>query len=133
MNFIACLPETATDGMTHVRRLLLTTSFSLLTHNTHDPCLSEDLIVLIPLAVVLLINGRFLEIDIEFSEVHNSVLSTFIECRNQDVLKLKLLLEVTDPLNKVIHLNVACSFFEMDSRSSVAGSTCLVSRTCRTV
>ena len=101
VNFIACLPEAATDGMTHVqRRLLLTTSFSLLTHNTHDPCLSEDLILPILLAVVLLINARFLEIDIQFSELHNSVLSTFIECRNQDVLKLKLLLEVTDPLTK---------------------------------
>lgn len=48
----------------------------------------------------LLINAGFFEIDTEFSELHNSVLSTFIECRNQDVLKLKLLLEVTDPLTK---------------------------------
>ena len=101
MNFMACLLlQTATDGMTHVRHLLLTTSFNLLTYNTHDLCLSVGLILFKLLAVVLLINALFLEIDIEFSELHNSVLSTFIECRNQDVLKMKLLLEVTDPLTK---------------------------------
>jgi hypothetical protein len=133
MNFIACLPETATDGMTHSRRLLLTTPFTLLTHNTRDPCLSQDLIFLYTVGSSLLINVRFLEIDIEFSELHNSVLSVFIECRNQDVLKLKLHIEFIDPLTKVIQLSVACSFFEMVSRSSVAGSTCLGSRTCRAV
>lgn len=48
----------------------------------------------------LLINARFLDIDTEFKELHNSVLSAFIEYRNQDVLKLNLHLEVIDPLTK---------------------------------
>jgi len=48
----------------------------------------------------LLINAQFLETDTEFNELHNSVLSAFIECTNQDVLKLKLRLEVTHPLTK---------------------------------
>jgi hypothetical protein len=77
----------------------------------------------------LLINAGFCEIDAELSELHKCVLSAFIERRNQDVLELKLLFEVTDHLTNVLHFSVVYSLFEMDSNSSVAGFTCVGSRT----
>jgi hypothetical protein len=73
----------------------------------------------------LKINAGIFKIDTEFSELHRSVLSTFIECRNQVVLKLKLLLEVSDPSTNLIHFSFVYSFFEMGSKVCVAGLTCV--------
>jgi hypothetical protein len=56
--------------------------------------------------LAVLNNAAFLKIDIEFSEMHKSVFSTFICCSSQDFLKFKLRLDVMCPLTSLIPFNI---------------------------